>query len=259
MSGMTPRSPARVMSVIEALARAPDGATLAALSRDLDLPKTSLFSLLRALEIDGYVVNGRGVYRLGMATIQLASMISGGTPQFRKISALLPTLATRAGETAMVAVPTSDGLEAFYVDIVEGPQAIRYASSTGARRPLYCTAAGRVMLAFRDPTLTQAYFAAVTPMALTKHTTTDKNALRALIEHVRRTGIAESRDQVSIGVWGFGSPVFDANRTLVAAVMIAAPTDRAQHNHAHLVACIRDAGEEMSRMLGLAGDYILAP
>lgn len=85
----------------------------------------------------------------------------------------------------------------------------------------------------------------------------DKGALLKLIDNVRRRGVAESRDQVSVGVWGFGAPVFDANRTLVAAVMIAALTDRAKHNHQHLLASIRSAGEEMSRLLGLVGEYVI--
>jgi DNA-binding IclR family transcriptional regulator len=245
------------MGVIEALACAPDGLSLAVLSRDLDLPKTSLFSLLRALEEDGYVVNASGAYRLGMATIRLGSMITGGVPQLRRIGALLPTLVARCGETALLAVPTEDGREALYVDIVDGPEAIRFASAIGTRRPLFCTAAGRVMLAFGDPARTRAYLGKARLVAFTPHTTIDKDALHKLIDNVRRRGVAESRDQVSVGVWGFGAPVFDANRNLVAAVMIAAPTDRAKHNHTHLVACIRSAGEEMSRLLGLVGDYII--
>ncbi|TWT00257.1 IclR family transcriptional regulator [Reyranella sp. CPCC 100927] len=256
MPDMTPRAPSRVMAVIEALAREPDGLSLAALSRKLDLPKTSLFSLLRALESDSYVVNAHGLYRLGMASIRLGSTISGGVPQFRKIGALLPALATRTGETVMLAVPTEDGKEAFYVDLVEGPQAVRYVSTAGARRPLYCTAAGRVMLAFCDPAFTRTYLANTRLTAFTPQTTTDKDTLRKLIEDARRRGVAESRDQVSVGVWGFGAPVFDADRILVAAVMIAAPTDRAKQSHQHLAACVLSAGEEMSRMLGLVGPYI---
>jgi len=246
------------MSVIEALASAPDGLSLAALSRDLDLPKTSLFNLLRALEEDGYVITAGSTYRLGMATIRLGSMITGGVPQLRRIGALLPALVARCGETALLAVPTEDLREALYVDIADGPEAIRYASAVGTRRPLFCTAAGRVMLAFCDPARTRAYLAKARLAAFTPHTVTDKDALLKLIENVRRRGVAESRDQVSVGVWGFGAPVFDTNRTLVAAVMIAAPTDRARHNHQHLLAAIRSAGEEMSRLLGLVGDYIPA-
>lgn len=136
-----------------------DGSPLAALSRDLDLPKTSLFRLLRALEEDGYVVNASSAYRLGMATIRLGSMITGGVPQLRRIGALLPALAARCGETALLAVPTEDGREALYVDIVDGPEVIRFASAVGARRPLFCTAAGRVMLAFCDLACTRAYLA----------------------------------------------------------------------------------------------------
>lgn len=244
------------MEIIAALARRPDGASLASLSRDLALPKTSLFNLLRALEHDSYVVNSRGAYRLGAATLRLGSMISGSEPSWRKIGVLLPGLAARCGETALLAVPTEDRQEVLYVDIADGPEAIRFAAVVGTRRPLYSTAAGRIVLAFSDDTFVQAYLAAARRRAYTPRTTTDRQALRKAIDDVRRNGVAETRDQSVVGLWGFGAPVFDARHQLVAAVMIAAPAERARLKRPQLVASLRRAGEEMSRILGLTGAYI---
>ncbi len=243
------------MGVIETLALRPDGLSLTGLSRSLELPKTSLFNLLRALERERYVVNVQGSYRLGMAAIRLGSMISGGVPLRRKIGALLPAIAARCGETALLAVPTEDRQEVLYVDIADGPEAIRFAAVVGTRRPLYCTAAGRVALAFSDDAFVQHYLATTRRKAWTPHTTTDKAALRRLVGEIRRTGVVETRDQMVMGLWGFGAPVFDAGRTLVAAVMIAAPTDRGRQKRQQLVAAVRASGEEMSRVLGLAGTY----
>jgi DNA-binding IclR family transcriptional regulator len=246
------------MGVIEALANAPDGVSLTGLSRSLELPKTSLFNLLRALERDSYVVNVRGSYRLGMAAIRLGSMISGGVPLRRKIGTLLPAIAARSGETALLAVPTEDGQEVLYVDIADGPEAIRFAAVVGTRLPLYCTAAGQVTLAFGDAAFADRYLATTRRKVHTAHTITDAADLRRLIDTVRRTGFVETRDQMVMGVWGFGAPVFDAGHHLVAAVMIAAPADRGRQKRSGLVAAVRSAGEEMSRILGLAGPYLPA-
>jgi DNA-binding IclR family transcriptional regulator len=254
--GSPPRSPLRVMGVIEALAGAPDGLSLTGLSRGLDLPKTSVFNLLRALERDSYVVNVQGSYRLGMAAIRLGAMISGGVPLRRKIGTMLPVIAARCGETALLAVPAEDRQEVLYVDIADGPEAIRFAAVVGTRRPLHCTAAGQITLAFRDAAFTEHYLRTASRKAYTPHTITDEADLRRIIDAVRRSGVVETRDQMVMGVWGFGAPVFDAGRRLVAAMMIAAPADRGRQKRAGLVATVRSAGEEMSRILGLAGPYI---
>ena len=59
-----PRAPLRVMQVIATLAKHRDGLSLAQLSEALQLPKTSLFSLLRSLESGGYVISESGHHRL---------------------------------------------------------------------------------------------------------------------------------------------------------------------------------------------------
>lgn len=61
------RAVSRVCDIIDALSQHPDGATLSALSAEVDLPKSSTFRYLAALEIRDYVertVDGVG-YRLG--------------------------------------------------------------------------------------------------------------------------------------------------------------------------------------------------
>ncbi|MGT2434032.1 helix-turn-helix domain-containing protein (plasmid) [Cupriavidus basilensis] len=50
-----PRAPVRAMRVLEALSHEKDGMSLAAISVELEVPKTSALHLLRALEVAGYV------------------------------------------------------------------------------------------------------------------------------------------------------------------------------------------------------------
>lgn len=244
------------MRVIEALATQPDGLALADLGRSLGLPKTSLFSMLRALEGEAYVENVSGVYRLGPAALRLGALIGGGDTLERRLSPLLAPVVKKAEETVLLAVPTEDHLEVRYIAIADGPQAVRYAATIGLRRPLYCTASGRAVLAFSDPAIVRDYLARAPRPAHTPQTTTSRAALLDIIAEVRRAGVAETRDQMFMGLWGFAAPVFDAQRHVVASLMIAAPADRARRKRAVLVAAVREGGEEMSRVLGLSGAYM---
>jgi IclR family pca regulon transcriptional regulator len=115
------------------------------------------------------------------------------------------------------------------------------------------------VLAFSDPAIVRDYLARAPRPQHTPHTATSKAALLDIIAEVRRAGVAETRDQMFIGLWGFGAPVFDAQHHVVASLMIAAPADRARRKRAVLVAAVRQGAEEMSRVLGLSGEYIPSP
>ena len=50
-----------------------------------------------------------------------------------------------------------------YVDVIESPNAVRFAVSVGDRRPLYCTAGGRVLLASGTDQELRRYLARLKP------------------------------------------------------------------------------------------------
>ena len=63
-----PRSPLRTVQVLQELAVSATGVQLAVLADRLQLPKTSLFRLLRSLESGGYVTSLNGVHQVGPET-----------------------------------------------------------------------------------------------------------------------------------------------------------------------------------------------
>ena len=68
-----PRSAVRVMDILYKLSSASGRVSLAELSEGLELPKTSVFSLLRALDKGGYVIQAQGGYELGPEAFKLGA------------------------------------------------------------------------------------------------------------------------------------------------------------------------------------------
>src|SRR3546814_19696090 len=66
----TTRSPLRTVQILHALALNPAGVSLPDLSVRLELPKTSLFRLLKNLEAAGYAAADNAAYTLGTAPLQ---------------------------------------------------------------------------------------------------------------------------------------------------------------------------------------------
>jgi len=237
------------MSVLEALASEPRGLLLVRLCERLDLPKTTLLSLLRALSQEQYVVKNKGLYRLGDASLRLSSLIAVSLPFPRSVHDLLSELMTRCDETAMLATFSEDKQGAVYVDKAECQRAIRFASFIGARRPLHCTAIGKVLLAFQDEAFIKNFFKHSKFEPFGPAVIPTRAALQRELVHIRKEGISEMMHDI-LGVGVLAAPVFDGLGTVRAAVSLAGPVARVRAMREEYSREVRDTARKMSLLLG---------
>lgn len=247
------------MEVLDGLAARPQGVSLSALAQALAAPKTTLLGLLRGLAGAGFAVQADGLWRLGseahgLARAILAGQVAGFGSAGRQA---LEALAEGAGETAMLAVLAPDRSAMVYTDKVDSRTALRFAATVGDRRPIHCTASGRVMLAFMPPPWPEAFLRQARLTAATRTSLTDRRALRRIVAEVREQGHAVTLGEATEGVVGLAAPVFDARGEVAAAIVLAGPIARVQPKLAGLARQVRQAGRDLSRQLGhrpLRGD-----
>ena len=254
-----PRSLIRTLRIVERLAHAPGGLSLAALSGELGLPKSSLLGLLRSLCVHGYAVNAEGGYVLGPSAFRLGAAIMPAMSPSRAAAPVMRRLVERSGETALIAVLDRDAASAVYVEKVESGRSIRYSASIGTGRPLHCSAAGRVLLAhadaeFIDAFLSRAPFPRLTPLTLTRAA-----ELRALLPRIREQGVAMTVGEVSLDVAGFAAPIVDHRGQVVAALAMAAPASRTGDDPSIHASLVREAAGEISLNLGQQPARVAAP
>lgn len=230
-----PRSPARVMQLVELIASEPAPPTLGALSARLGVPKTSLVHLLRALEQAGYVSRNGQHYALGAAAYRMAAAVSAVDDMAAALRQVLETIGRATRETVLVGRFGADGLSGVYLDRVESPQAVRFSPDLNEPRPSHCTALGKVLLAGSTPAQLAAWLKKAHLQRFTAHTITSRTALRAELEQVRKQGWARSVDEMVEGGGALAAPVRAADGSVPCAIVIAAPTHRiAVHERAWL-------------------------
>lgn len=229
-----PKSTLRILGIFEVISQTPDGLTLARLSVLLASPKSSLLNLLRPLVAQDYLSYIHGVYTLGPRAFSLASSIISTRSQPSLIRQFAHDLAAATRETVIVAVLDRAAALAAYVDVIESPQLVRYSVPAGVTRPLYCSAAGRLLLAFQPEDWREAYFKNADLKPLTARTVTKVPELRKIIAEIRRTSVAFSSNEAVEGAAGVAVPVRDAEGAVVAALLVAAPAARAEQNRALL-------------------------
>jgi DNA-binding IclR family transcriptional regulator len=159
-------------------------------------------------------------------------------------------LAERSGETVLFAVRDNGGDTMTYVDVIESRNAVRFAVSVGDRRPLYCTAGGRALLATATDEEVRNYLGRAKPQRLTTSTEIDKAQLAAAIAAVREAGVAQTIDQASEGVIGTAAAICDAAGVALGALIVAAPSSRLQDRRDELARLVREEAIVISRSLG---------
>lgn len=221
-----PRSLMRILGMLDAIARAPEGLTLARLNAVIGAPKSSLLMLLRPMVAAGYLVHEQGRYHLGQSTFTLAATIHAARGLPRLLHPWLERISAATGESVYLAMLDEESSEVEYVDGVQSPQAVRYWVELGARRSLYAGSAGRIFLAFKPKAWRDRYLERVVLMPKTTNTITSKPELLKQADKVRRDGYALSRGEAIEGAAGLAAPVLDAKGALLAAILIGTPDDR---------------------------------
>jgi DNA-binding IclR family transcriptional regulator len=204
--------------------------------------------ILRSLALYQFVrQNEDGAYELGLRLLELGSAVAGQFDIVRMARPHMERLAGITGETVHLAVLDED--HAVYVDKVEGRHSIRLVSRPGYTVPLHATSLGKVLCAGLDD-------AALTALLDRLGRSLDHDTLarfRTEIDNARRTGYAVDREELLPGLMCVGTPIFDRDGSVLAAMSVAGPTFRmegALQQHADVLA---DAVADLSAELGYSG------
>ncbi|MCJ2179195.1 IclR family transcriptional regulator [Novosphingobium album (ex Hu et al. 2023)] len=251
--GGSPQSVTRVIRLLEALCASNEAVSLADLSRRLATPKSSLAALLRGLADEDLVVSTDGAWRLGPGAFGLGSALTEARRRLHSSDLIregMRRLCERTGETVLLMVGDHEGDMVTYVDLVESRNVVRYSVAIGDRRPFYATAGGRALLATCSPEAVTSYLKRVALERMARSTEIKPAALAQAVEQARQDGYAQTVDQAADGVTGTASVIRDAAGGVVGALVVAAPSERAQGRLDELARLVVDEAAAISRSLG---------
>lgn len=221
------------------------------LSKRLKLHKNNVFRLLATLESRGYIEQNRVTenYRLGLKTLELGQTFIKQMGLLRQSRPVLESLVRECNETTYVAILKE--LHIVYLDVVETDLTVRVVPRVGARLPAYCTAAGKVQIAYMTDEELEHYIPKeLTPF--TPNTITDKDEFRRHLKMITEQGYAIDNEELDVGVRCVGAPIRDYTRRIVGAVSISGPSMRFtdERMEKELIPLVKRASEEISSKLG---------
>ncbi len=222
------------------------------LSKRLKLHKNNVFRLLATLESRGYIEQNRATenYRLGLKSLELGQTFIKQMGLLRQAKPILEKLVTECNETSYVAIFKEGYI--VYLDVVETDLTVRVVSRVGSRLPAYCTAAGKIHLAFMSDEEIEAVLPPGELKQYSANTLTDREALKRELRQIAEQGYAIDNEELDAGVRCVAVPIRDYTRRIVGAVSISGPSMRLNDDRIQkeLVPLILQSGEELSTRLG---------
>ena len=214
----------KVLKLVEALSRAEQPVGVTALANELEFTKSNAHRLLNTLVELGYVKrhDDEGQYEL---TLKLWSVGVAVMSRLDVARVALPHMRELEAETEeSVNLSVFDEGQVVYIAAVQGRNPVRAFIRVGDRRPSYCTATGKVFLAYQPEKLLAKYSGKMTRYTPTTITSLPK--LKAELALVRERGYSMTTGEWRENVGGVAAPIRSAAGDVVAAVGLMSPLER---------------------------------
>lgn len=220
---------AKVLAVLRAFELDPRPLGLTEIAELAELPVSTAHRLVNEL-VGGELLTrtADGQYQLGLRIWELAQQVGR---QLRDTARpFVQDLYALTGETAQLAV--RDGNEALLIERAYGTKKVPRISRVGGRLSLHSSAVGKVILAFDEPWVREAYLKLELPSS-TRHTITDPNRLSTELAKTEARGFATTLHEQRTGAASIAVPVFHTGR-LGAGLGLVIPSEYAGSMERHL-------------------------
>lgn len=216
----------KAIEILEFIAYSDEEVGVTEISNNLNYGISATYHLLNTLkEVNIIEQNPKTKkYRLGIKLWQIGKIANEQNNLSLILKPYLKELKSLTGETANLTV--LDNNEIVYLAQEESDRLVRMFTKTGARAPLYCSAAGKILLAYQSPTKQESILKNIQLKPFTHKTVTDLNVLKKELKKIRETGYAFDNEERELGVSCIAAPVFGFDDEIIAAISISGPTSR---------------------------------
>jgi DNA-binding IclR family transcriptional regulator len=244
----------RALNILEAAANRREGLTNSEISHKLGIPKSSASYILRTLERRGYLRRDSetGRYRLGLKILSLGGDARANLDLAEVALPFMQALQERIHLTIHLAV--LDQGEAVYIEKVEAPGFFKVNTWVGRRMYLHSTSVGKCLLAWLPKPEVETLLRQQGMKKRTPKTISSLPKLLADLEHVRELGHAIDDEENSLGARCLGTPIFDAEGSVSAALGVSGTlTQMDEANLPRIMDALKETARRISRQLLRSG------
>lgn len=213
----------KAIDVLDVFSIAKPELTIEEIIKQTKLPKTTAYRILYTLERRGLINydSTTSSYRLGLQFFRYYRVLSSSLDIVKLAEPILTDLQAKTGQTVLMSLKEGDNM--VYVFKKESVGGLKYSSSVNERQPITYGIVGRIFMAYLPEEQYETFFSSPLPK-WTPNTVVDKDNLVEQFKQIREEKLALETDETNMGVTGIGSPLFNAEGEVIAAVGVLGPT-----------------------------------
>lgn len=240
----------KVFSILTALSEQKEiGVT--DLATRLMMSKATTYRFLQTMKSLGFVSQEGDADKYSL-TLKLFEL-SAKSLEYVDLIAIADKEMHRVGELTNEAIHlgTFDENAIIYIHKVDSTYNLRMYSRVGRRNPLYSTAIGKILLAWKDEEFVKKCLSKVTFVRHTDNTLENAEQFLDELKTVQQKFYAEDNEEQEAGIRCIAVPVYDRLGTVIAGLSISFPTVRFDENKMdEYVSLIKSAGKNISEKMG---------
>lgn len=216
----------RAAAILDAVARSPQGISLAELSTQVGLHTSTAFHLVKTLvqlEFINQMADTKQ-YRIGSHLFMLAAGALDENALLSIVTPVLEGLSAKTSEAAHLAIRSKNEIVVIARTAASGM--LQMSGRTGSTRPAHATAIGKILLSVMPLDDLERLLETLPLTRLTPKTITDLQTLRDELDEIRRYGIAYDDCELDVDVRCVAVPVRDFAGRCVGAIGLSGPVWR---------------------------------
>jgi len=195
------------------------------ISEKIGINKSTVHRLLATLQAKRFVERDTttGLYSPGNRLIQLAFL----TLEKNDLHEIAAPYMQRLNDMHLETITLSilDDKDMVYIAVLESPQKVKLAAEPGQRLPAFCTASGKVVIAYSPEDVVQLIIEEGF-RKYTSSTISTRETMLHILDLVRQRGFAYSEQEYEEGINAVAAPILDKKNRPLAAIAVAGPTYR---------------------------------
>ena len=243
------KAAARTLDLFEAFASAGGPLSLTEIAQRIQVPISSCHSLVRTLQVRGYVYvleDRKRIYPTRRLEA-IAQSIGRYDPVLDRLAPIVAELAHVTGETVIIGKMQGDIVT--YLDVVPGTHTVRYTASPGDTFPTHTSAIGKSTLSLLAEDALDKAISQLTFAPLTGATIIDPAVLKADILAGKERGYQLVRGENVVDVTGISTSHLIGGEPY--AIGVAGPAGRMEENLEPYVAALWEAGTAIGALATL--------
>lgn len=247
----------RGLHLLDILSNYPNGCPLSSIAEIAQLNKSTTHRLLQSLQSAGFVkpALAAGSYRLSTKCLALGQKVLSSMNIINVAAPHLEQLNLELGETINFSYRDSDQVILIY-KLEPTTGMMRTRSYIGQYMHLYCSAMGKLFLAYDESIKLMDYWARSSNIIeqLTYNTITNISVMQQELIIIRQNGFSMDREENELGISCIAVPVFNAQNKIQYAISVSLSTIKlGQLGHSHIIDPLLNASKNISEELGWTG------